>query len=159
MTVASFMRALELKIPPVGVFLLAGAAMWALARWLPAARFHLPAQPYVVAALLIVSGFTGIAGIIAFRRHQTTIDPMRPHKASSLVIASIYRHTRNPMYLGLALLLVTWAAYLANVAAAVVLPFFVAYMNRFQIRPEERALLESFGDDYARYMSEVRRWL
>ena len=59
----------------------------------------------------------------------------------------------------LALALLAWAAYLANIAAAIVVPAFVAYMNRFQIRPEERALLESFGDDYARYMSEVRRWL
>lgn len=153
------MRAIELKIPPVGLFLLAFGAMWALAWFLPVAGFQLPARPYLVAALLIVSGVIGIASIVAFRRHETTVDPMRPGKATSLVTASIYRHTRNPMYLALALSLLAWAAYLANIAAAIVLPAFVAYMNRFQIRPEERALLESFGDDYARYMNEVRRWL
>ncbi len=153
------MQAIELKIPPVGVFLLAFAAIWALASFLPAAGFQLPAQPYFVAALLIASGVIGITGIVAFRRHETTVDPMRPGKASSLVVVSIYRHTRNPMYLALALSLLAWAAYLANFAAAIILPVFIAYMNRFQILPEERALLESFGDDYARYMSEVRRWL
>lgn len=153
------MQAIELKIPPVGVFLLAFAAMWGVAWLLPAAGFQLPARPYLVAGLLIVSGVVGVAGIVAFRRHETTVDPMRPGKASALVSNSVYRHTRNPMYLALALSLLAWAAYLANIAAAIVLPIFVAYMNRFQIKPEERALLESFGDDYARYMSEVRRWL
>lgn len=153
------MQAIELKIPPLGLFLLAFAAMWALAWFLPAAGFQLPARVLVVAVLLVMSGVIGAAGIIAFRRHETTVDPMRPGKASSLVSNSIYRYTRNPMYLALALSLLAWAAYLANIAAAIVLPIFVAYMNRFQIRPEERALLESFGDDYAHYMSEVRRWL
>ena len=153
------MQALELKIPPVGVFLLAGAAMWALARLLPMIGFHFPARLYVVAVLLVAAGFVAIGGIIAFRRHETTVDPTRPDKATSLVIASIYRHTRNPMYLGLALLLAAWAVFLAHGAAVLVIPAFVAYMNRFQIRPEERALLEKFGDSYAQYMDRVRRWL
>ena len=153
------MQALELRIPPVGVFLLAGAAMWGAARYVPATRFMLPGRIVVVAGLLVAAGCIAAAGIIAFRQHATTVDPMRPDRASSLVVAGIYRRTRNPMYLGLVLLLLAWSAYLANLAALLLVPAFVAYMNRFQIRPEEHTLLERFGDAYAKYMSEVRRWL
>jgi protein-S-isoprenylcysteine O-methyltransferase Ste14 len=63
------------------------------------------------------------------------------------------------MYLGLATLLVAWAVYLGSLAALVVLPGFVAYLNRFQIEPEERALVERFGAEYEAYRSRVRRWL
>ncbi len=153
------MRALELKIPPVGVFLLAGAAMWGVARLLPAADVDLPARLFIVVVLVIASGAIAVAGILAFRRHETTVDPTQPGKATSLVVGGVYRHTRNPMYLSLALLLLAWAAYLANIVTLLVIPAFIAYMHRFQIIPEERALLEKFGDSYTRYAGRVRRWL
>ena len=63
------------------------------------------------------------------------------------------------MYLGLALVLAAWAMYLANLVALLVLPAFIAYMTRFQIKPEEEALLDKFGAEFALYMSRVRRWL
>ncbi len=63
------------------------------------------------------------------------------------------------MYLGLALALVGWAMYLANLAALLIVPAFVAYMTQFQIKPEERALLAKFGPDFATYMAAVRRWI
>lgn len=153
------MRAFELKIPPVGVFLLAAAAMWGLAKLLPAAAFTLPAHTFLSVMLLLAGGAFAVPGILAFYRHDTTVDPTRPAKATALVISGVYRYTRNPMYLGLLLVLAAWFAYLANVAALLVLPVFVAYMNRFQIKPEERALQEKFGSSYTRYMNEVRRWL
>ena len=59
----------------------------------------------------------------------------------------------------LLLFLVAWWVYLPNAIALIVLPAFIIYMNRFQIQPEERALLEKFGDRYAQYMERVRRWL
>jgi protein-S-isoprenylcysteine O-methyltransferase Ste14 len=53
----------------------------------------------------------------------------------------------------------TSSVYLSNVASALLLPVFVAYMNQYQIKPEERALLAKFGEQYAQYMSRVRRWI
>ena len=116
-------------------------------------------QLALIVPLLVAGGVAGIGGVLAFRRHETTVDPTRPHKASALVVASVYRHTRNPMYLGLALVLAAWAMYLANLVALLVLPAFIAYMTRFQIKPEEEALLDKFGAEFALYMSRVRRWL
>ena len=63
------------------------------------------------------------------------------------------------MYLGLLLALVGWGLCLANVYALLLAGTFVPYMNRFQIRPEERALEEAFGQDFPDYCRRVRRWL
>ena len=108
----------------------------------------------VAAAVLVVIG-----GVVAFRRAKTTVNPMKPDTASSLVVSGIYRYTRNPMYLGFLLLLMAWAAALSNVLALVSLLAFVLYMNRFQIVPEERMLASRFAQDYAEYRARVRRWL
>jgi len=75
------------------------------------------------------------------------------------VTSGIYRYTRNPMYLGLLLILLGWAVFLANIVAFIFLPAFIAYLNRFQIRPEEKAMASLFGQDFANYRSKVRRWL
>lgn len=62
------------------------------------------------------------------------------------------------MYLGLLLALLGWAIFLANLAALAGLPAFVAWINRFQIGPEERALAAKFGPVYTAYCGCVRRW-
>ena len=87
------------------------------------------------------------------------MNPTKPEASSAVVSDGIYRFSRNPMYLSLLTGLAGWALFLENAAALLVLPMFVAYMNRFQIKPEERALLEKFGSSYAEYMRSVRRWL
>lgn len=153
------MRAVELKIPPVGVFLLTGLLMWGAANVLPAAGFNLPGGRYVIGLLLAAGGIVGVGAVVAFRRRRTTVDPIQPQKASSLVIDNVFRYTRNPMYLGLVLVLGAWAVYLSNLASLVMLPVFIAYLTRFQIQPDERVLLEKFGDDFEQYMRKVRRWI
>jgi protein-S-isoprenylcysteine O-methyltransferase Ste14 len=87
------------------------------------------------------------------------VNPFAPDKSSTLVIDGIYRYTRNPMYLGLALLLVALAAFLGNAWSATVVPAYVWYMTQFQIKPEERALLEKFGSEFRAYTNSARRWL
>lgn len=147
-----------LKLPPLALAATAAAAMWALpelARWPLAGPWR--------AALGIALGLAGaascVAGVIAFRRARTTVDPMRPGAASTLVVAGIYRLSRNPMYLGFALALLGWALVLAKVSALLVLPLFVLYLNRCQIRPEEAALRARFGSAFDAYAARVRRWL
>jgi protein-S-isoprenylcysteine O-methyltransferase Ste14 len=56
-------------------------------------------------------------------------------------------------------MLAAWAWFLGHAAGAVALPVFVAYMNRFQIVPEERLLRQKFGREYEEYQACVRRWL
>jgi protein-S-isoprenylcysteine O-methyltransferase Ste14 len=150
---------LELKVPPPIVLLVLAILMWVIHRIVPALDFALPAHG-VLAILLAAVGFiTGISGVVTFRRAKTTVDPTKPQSSSSLVTWGIYAITRNPMYLGGLVILSGWAIYLSNALAFLFLPAYVLYINRFQIRPEERALTALFGQEYVAYQGRVRRWL
>lgn len=152
------MRSLQPRIPPPLVTLAAALVMWLVAWAVPSMRLaiHLPmlAVAIAVAGLIVV-----LAGVAQFRRASTTVNPLNPAAASSLVVTGVYRFTRNPMYLGFASILLAWAIFLSNPLCLLVLPAFVAYMNRFQIMPEERALRALFPGDFEAYRSLVRRWL
>ena len=114
----------------------------------------------VTAASIALTGVGIIlAGIVSFGRAKTTVNPMKPTTTSSLVTSGIYRLTRNPMYVGLLLVLVAWTVFLSSVWPAIGPVVFVLYINRFQITPEERVLSTMFGADYSAYRSRVRRWL
>ena len=63
------------------------------------------------------------------------------------------------MYVGFLLILTGFAAAHANLTSFLILPAFVVYMNRFQIKPEEQALASIFGDDFKAYCAEARRWI
>ena len=153
------MDALKLKIPPPIVALAMGALMWLIARVTPTLTFALPARRALAACVALAGVSTAIAGIVAFRRARTTVNPLRPEKASSLVVFGIYKITRNPMYLGLLLVLLAWALILSNALAFIMLPAFILYMNCLQIGPEEIALASAFGDAFTQYKRRVRRWL
>ncbi|HTH78415.1 MAG TPA: isoprenylcysteine carboxylmethyltransferase family protein [Ramlibacter sp.] len=153
------MKALEHKVPPPVVAVTVGAIMWGLSLPGVAAlpRSHAGTAVGIVIAALGVAA--AVLGNIAFRRARTTVNPFEPETASSLVTSGIYRVTRNPMYVGMLLVLVGWAVFLANGLAVIAIALFPAYITRFQIKPEERALMALFGEQYASYSSHVRRWL
>jgi len=153
------LRALELKVPPVAQFFVAAGIMWLLARLVPRASFTFPGQLLAASVVLLVAGLVGMAGVRAFARAETTFNPLRPDGATRLVAHGIYRRSRNPMYLALLLALAAWGILLGNAAALPVLPAFVAVVTRLQIHPEERALATMFGEDFAAYARQVRRWL
>ena len=153
----------EHKIPPPAIDVAAAGLMWWLARAVPAAQLWPPgAWPLGLGAALgiaLAGGLIALAGVLEFHRAHTTVNPMAPQKASALVTSGVYRITRNPMYLGMLLVLAGWALWLGNAAAFVGLPLFVAVLNLLQIAPEERVLRERFGDAFTRYAARVRRWI
>lgn len=153
----------EHKIPPPVIDLAVGLLMWALARAVPAAQlWPQGAWPFGVGAALgiaLAGGLIALAGAWQFRRARTTINPLSPAKTSALVTGGVYRVTRNPMYLGMLLVLIGWGVWLGNAAAWLALPLSVLLLNTLQIKPEERLLRQRFGDAYARYAARVRRWL
>jgi protein-S-isoprenylcysteine O-methyltransferase Ste14 len=153
------MRALEHKIPPPLVAILVASAMWGastLGPFMPLA----PIIRHLVTAALAVAGISfDVLGLVAFRRAKTTMNPLRPGKASALVTAGVYQVTRNPMYVGLVLVMTAWAVHLSSLWPFLGPLLFVLYMNRFQIAPEERFLRSLFGKEYAAYAARVPRWL
>ncbi|MDO4698579.1 MAG: isoprenylcysteine carboxylmethyltransferase family protein [Pasteurellaceae bacterium] len=146
---------MELKLPPPFVFLLGAGIIYALPN-----AFE---SPLILRGLAVLIAFFALvidaSALLAFRQQRTTISPLTPHNTSSLVTHGIYRFTRNPMYLGLALLLLAWSLWLAQPFGVLVLWGFVAYLNRFQILPEERILLAKFGEAFRQYQTEVPRWI
>jgi protein-S-isoprenylcysteine O-methyltransferase Ste14 len=150
---------LENRLPPPIVAAAFAAMMWAAARWLAVLSISFPAQRFASVAIA-AAGLGVIAVAIAqFVRARTTVDPLHPEEASALVEGGVFRLTRNPMYLGMALILGAWAVWLGNGASALLVAGFVAYISRFQIAPEERALRGRFGEAFEAYARRVRRWI
>jgi protein-S-isoprenylcysteine O-methyltransferase Ste14 len=133
--------------------------MWGIS--LVAPQPHVPAAVRLGACIVLalVGLAFGVAGVVSFRRARTTVNPTTPAAASSLVSSGVYRITRNPMYVGLALLLFAWAVFLSSAWSLLGVLAFVLYIGRFQIVPEERALAQLFGSEYTAYQAKVRRWL
>lgn len=153
------MDALELKMPPLALTLVLAAVMWGVATATPVLALVLPWRIELAVVLAAVGLAFAAAGVVAFRRAKTTVNPTAPGTASMLVAGGVYGISRNPMYVGFLLLLAGWAVFLGHVLGYVFPPAFVLYMNRFQILPEERALSERFGRSYLDYLQSVRRWL
>lgn len=153
------MISLDHKIPPPLIAVLSGAIAWMLCRATPALTFAVSVR-IPITALFVAGGLLlALAGVVAFRRADTTIDPRAPDKSTSIVRSGPFAFTRNPMYLGMALALLGICAYLANPLSLLGLATFVAYITRFQIIPEERLLLAKFGEPFEHYMRSVRRWI
>ncbi len=150
---------LDHKVPPTVVGALVAAGMWGLSLLGP--QLSIPPVPKCAAvAMLVAAGLAfDLVGLLAFRAARTTLNPLEPERATALVTGGVYRITRNPMYVGMALLLLAWAVYLAALLSFAGLVVFVAWITRYQIRPEERVLAGRFGEEYARYTARVRRWL
>lgn len=153
------MRGIHLRIPPLVLVLIFATAMalidsvwneWTAVfswNWLPAS------------ILFLCGGVLVLAGVLEFRRAQTTVNPLNPQASSAIVTSRVYRFSRNPMYLGMLLILGGLATLFANPFNFLLLPMFALYLNHFQIIPEEKVLITKFGQDYRDYLNQVRRWL
>jgi len=153
------MRWLEHRIPPPVIDATFALAMWAIARLLPGLSADWPGRIPLSVALALAGVLVSLAGVLAFRRHHTTVNPLKPQAASALVSTGVYAFTRNPMYLGMLVVLVAWGLYLSNLAAAALVLLFVPCLNRLQILPEERVLRAKFGAAFDAYAARVRRWI
>ena len=153
------MPSLDHRVPPPALAAVLAACMWGLSHVLPGVAVPTPLRVAFTVAIAFTGLSFGVAGTLAFRKARTTVNPLRPERASSLVLTGVYRISRNPMYVGMALALLSWAVYLASPLALLGPALFVAYITRFQIKPEEQALLAKFGRPYEQYMARVRRWI
>ena len=149
---------MKLRIPPALLVIIFGGLMYALDRYLPVGEFDFFGRRilmYFLAGLAIVIMFLAL---FRFMKARTTVNSDSPSDTSNLVTGGIYRFTRNPMYLSMLLWLLAWGLGLGNAFNTLTAALFVAYMNRFQIKPEEEALKQLFGKEYEAYCAQVRRW-
>jgi len=133
--------------------------MWTVASRTPHIALWSSVRLPATIALAAVGLLFMISGVMAFRSARTTINPVDIEAASALVTGGVFRRTRNPMYVGFTLLLLAWALYLAAPWTLLGVAVFIAFIQRFQILPEERVMRAKFGEAYAQYAVRVRRWL
>ncbi|MEI7577427.1 MAG: isoprenylcysteine carboxylmethyltransferase family protein [Armatimonadota bacterium] len=150
------MKVLENKIPPPIVMSIIGAAMVSTSFF--AQNTPHPAQIGIGSAIIFAGFSLAGLGVREFRKSKTTINPVMVDSAVVLVTSGVFRRTRNPMYLGFAVMLVGLAIALRNPLAFVGPLAFFLYINKFQIGPEERAMERRFGAAYKEYKQTVRRW-
>lgn len=138
--------------------ILFAGAQWLVSRDVPMVRLLRAPYTGLGVGLMVLALVPALSAVVQFRRARTTIHPHHPERASSLVTGGVYAWTRNPMYLSLWLLLIGAAVRLGALSAMIVALCFAPMLTRVQIRAEERALAERFGEAYASYRARVHRW-
>ena len=103
--------------------------------------------------------FILIFSVRLFKMKKTSINPVNPKVASSLVVSGLFKFSRNPMYCGMLFLIFGISIIINIIGGFFISTFFILYMNRYQIIPEEEALVDLFGADYKNYKERVRRWV
>ena len=148
---------LKNKIPPPIVTLVFAALILFSTKWTPSLEFS---GQNLISLFFMIAGFIVLLiAISAFIKFKTTINPLKPEQASSLVMTGIFKFSRNPMYLGMLLLILSLWIKTGAILGFILVPGFMAYMNYFQILPEERAMKALFSGKYKVYCQQVRRWL
>ena len=114
----------------------------------------------LISILFLVLGlFTLVSAVLSFKAFKTTVNPMRPEKASHLVTSGIFKISRNPMYLGMILIVLSSTVFYLNIYSIFTPFIFYFWINRFQIKREEKFLTEKFGEEYLLYKTRTRRWI
>jgi len=149
---------LQLRIPPLIWFLRCGSLMWALDRVSPIASLLGPPANRAGWILVALGAGVAVTAMLQFRRARTTINPYTPAKSTSLMSSGVFGYSRNPIYLGLSLVLCGWAVVLGSMGPWAALPLFVFVITRLQIEPEEAVLATLFGAAYSDYCARVGRW-
>jgi len=150
---------LQLKIPPPVYLLLFAGLMWLVDHFVPWGGVI--ESPWNTIGIVLVAAaiLLDIVSLGLFFRARTTFNPIKPENTRELVTVGSYRLTRNPMYLGMVVILTGWGIWLGSILPFLLIPLFMVVLTYQQILPEERILEEKFGETYLKYKRNVRRWL
>ena len=120
---------------------------------------HLPNQDFISILILLIGMLILINPIFKFIKSKTTIDPIKFKKVNKLITSGIYKYSRNPMYLGLLMIVISTSIFYLNIFSIITPILFVCWINRFQIKREEIFLTQKFGKEYLLYKTKTRRWI
>ena len=145
------------KIPPPIVTLISGLIIFFSRQLFP------EYDSMIINVFSFIFLFLGLLvfflAVASFKKYKTTVNPLQPSKASHLVISGIFRFTRNPMYLGMALILLSLSFKFNLLGGLIVTALFIMFITKFQIIPEEDAMLSLFRDEFEVYKENTRRWI
>ena len=161
-------RAVLLYLPPPVITGFAAFMMWLSQAFLVTPELmestHATAQQFSAQQWFAIGiAFVGLLLMFmaaqTLRRARTTLLPFKPSQTRALVMHGIFGFSRNPIYLGDALLLLAWVLWLGAALNLLWFGLFILYMTKVQIAAEEQALQNKFGAAYQEYCQAVRRWL
>ena len=148
---------METKIPPPLVTLVFGMSIYFSREMFPAIEIQY--SLYLGIFLLLSGFFILVSAVRLFRKDKTTVNPLSPEQATKLVTDGIFKYSRNPMYLGMAIVLSSIAVFFNLLGGIILIALFCAYITKFQIIPEERAMMNLFAQDFDEYKKVTRRWI
>ena len=146
-----------IKIPPPLLVLILVIANYFSSKKID--LIHLPNQDLISVLILLIGILILINPIFKFIKSKTTIDPIKFKKVNKLIISGIYKYSRNPMYLGLLMIVISTSIFYLNIFSITTPFLFYCWINRFQIKREEIFLTEKFGEEYMSYKIKTRRWI
>lgn len=150
---------LQLLIPPPVYLMLALGLMWMLAYYVPLLTFHGFTWNIIGWSLIGIAVLNDLIALVLLLKARTTPNPIKPQNSKHLVTTGAYRFSRNPMYLGMVVILLGWGLILGSGSSFIIIPLFMWVLTAMQIKPEETILTHRFGVEYSDYQQRVRRWL
>ena len=120
---------------------------------------YLPYRQIISTLILIIGLIVIISPVLNFIKLKTTVNPVKFENVNRLVTTGVYKYSRNPMYLGMIMIIISTTVYYLNFLSVFSPLIFYIWINKFQISREEIFLEDKFGDDYLKYKSKTRRWI
>ena len=150
---------LQQKVPPPVYAISIALLMWLLNRHLPIAEVIPPPWNKIGLGIILIAASFDVWSLFLFLKKRTTPNPMKPENTTGIVSTGLYQYSRNPMYLGLLIILFGFGLWLGSLSPFLMLPVFYWVITEMQIKPEESMLEQKFGKEYLDYKNRVRRWL
>ena len=120
---------------------------------------NIPFQLEISFFILSLGILVFINPVLKFIKSKTTINPIQFKETNRLVTSGIFKYSRNPMYLGMLMIIISTSIFYLNIYSILTPFLFVFWINKFQIKREEIFLTEKFGKEYLSYKNKTRRWL
>ena len=147
----------KLKIPPPILVIILITSIYFSSDKLDS--ISIPYRTLFSIVILSIGILVIINPVVKFIKSKTTVNPVEFKNVEKLVTSGIYKYSRNPMYLGMIMIIISTAVYYLNFFSLLTPFIFYFWINRFQIKREEVFLEEKFGQEYLSYKTKTRRWI
>ena len=146
-----------IKIPPPLIVLILVISIFFSSKKID--LIHIPFQLPISIFILSVGILIFINPVLQFIKSKTTINPIKLEETNKLVTSGIFKYSRNPMYLGMLMIIISTSIFYLNIYSILTPFLFILWINKFQIKREEVFLTKKFGKEYLSYKNKTRKWL
>ena len=146
-----------IKIPPPLIVLVLIVSIYFSSKKID--LINIPLQLEISIFILSAGILIFVNPVLQFIKSKTTVNPIQFEEVNILVTSGIFKYSRNPMYLGMLMIVLSTSIFYLNIYSILTPLLFILWINKFQIKREEEFLIEKFGDEYLSYKKKTRRWI